>query len=55
MNEGISGIGMSKHRKSGATFKSRRTKMAMEREANKQKIERKKQSMVDSFDKLFKK
>lgn len=54
MNSGQSGMGMSKHRKSGSTFKGRRTKMAMEREANKPKMKPIKPEMKSSILELYK-
>lgn len=52
-DQGNSGIGMSKHRKSGKTFKSRRMKMAIEREANKLVNKPVKNKMFGSFKALF--
>lgn len=54
MTSGQSGMGMSKHRKSGSTFKGRRAKLAMEREANKPKEFKKPGEMKDSVRALFK-
>lgn len=53
MNTGQSGMGMSKHRTSGSTFKGRRAKMAMEREANKPKMKPPKPAMKPNVKDLF--
>lgn len=54
VTEGKSGMGMSKHRKSGHTFKGRRAKMEMEREANKPKKSRPKPEFKEQIKDLFK-
>jgi len=50
---GRGGMGMSKHRISGKTFKGRKMKMAMEREANKPKLQKPKPEMKNNVRDLF--